>query len=331
QLDAGARFLLLPLAFAATNADLAQWSLGGGERLVLRAGARCSVRGDAHGGLLAPPPAADAGDVPPADSDLGWLRLDRNLRALLAHPERFLRVDEALAVQGFLSIADAIDGARSSFVDDLLGGLAEPFTLHVLPVTAPEDGPPPRLQLPGFALLAKVAEPKAEAVMARVAQALALIANAERGQRGQGPFPLRAQSTATGHGFVAEPLAWRGPGAPPIEQGLSPTLWFENGHAVLASTFAAAQAVAARTYGPRARSSGGDRLVLRGPAWTEALALSRSVLELGRVLDEGEDQKAAARFFDILLLVLRAVREVGIAVDCTAERTSVEVTLERVR
>jgi hypothetical protein len=329
QHDAPARVLLLPLLHAATSAELVTLALHGGERLTLQARAAVTAREGALGGLFAPAPAA-GGVALPADGLL-YLRLDRSLRALLAQPERFLAPAEVLAVRGFLSIADAVDGADSSFVDDLLGGLAEPLALHVLPVTPPLDGPPPRLQLPGLAVAARMVGPRVESLLGRVAQVFVLIANAERQQRGQPPFALRAHATATGRGFVAEPPYWRGPGAPPIEQGLSPTLWFENGHAVLASTQAAALALAAATWAGEQEPRQGDLLLLRGPALAQTLGASREALETARMLDEGETPAMAARFFDVLCAVARALREVSLRVADDGRCTTVELILERAR
>jgi hypothetical protein len=327
-LDGGARFLLLPLAHALLEGNLVTFALAGGERLVFTASTATTVRGTAVGGLLTA--ATPHPHVPlPADG-LATFRLERSLRALLQTPERFLRPAEVLGVQGFLSIADAIDGARTSFVDDLLGGLGEPFTLHVLPITPPVDGPAPRLQLPGLAVVAPITNPKAEAILLRVAEAFFLIVNAERAQRGQVLFPARAQRSEHGRGFVGEPLPWRGPGAPPIEQGLSPTVWIENGHAVLASTQAAAMAIVAAAKTPVAVEPA-DTLVLRAAEWVPVLTASRSVFELGRVLDEGEDRADAARFFDVLATVAAAVHEVSLAVRCDATTTTVELALARTR
>lgn len=334
RIDAGARFLFLPWAHAlfAPNANWVRVAVAGGERVKVEACVDASVRQSPLAALLAPPAAGS--EVPLAGNGLATLRLERSLRTLLTTPERFLKPADVLAVQGFLSIADAIDGARTSFVDDLLGGLGEPFVLHVLPVTPPEDGAAPRLQLPGFALVARLVEPAAVTVLLRAAQALALIVNAERAQRDRPTFPLRARSTDRGRGLVAEPTPWRGPGAPPIEQALSPTLWCENGHVVLASTHAAAMAVVAATYEPRIATDPaphGDRLVLRGPAWATAIATSRSVLELGRMLDEGEDAKAARAFFDVLLVLANAVGEIAIEVDAEQSRTTATLIMERAR
>jgi hypothetical protein len=70
---------------------------------------------------------------------------------------------------------------------------------------------------------------------------------------------------------------------------------------------------------------------LRGEAMAAALAASRSVLVLGRVLDEGETPAAAARFLDVLALLVGAVRELTLHVDCDGAGTTLELTLERAR
>jgi hypothetical protein len=338
-LDGGARFLLLPLLHALQEAEDLQLALTGGARLALRVATATTARRGDHGFLFASAAATDAAATTaathaaialPADG-LALLRLDRSLRALLAEPERFLSPAEVVAVQGFLSIADALDGPHSSFVDDLLGALVEPIALHVLPLAPPIDEPSPPLQLPGIALIAKVREPKVEALLGRMAQVFVVIANVERQQRGQAPFRLRSDTTSTGRGFVAEPSPWRGPGAPPIEQALSPTLWFENGHVVLASTRTAASMMIAASRAGSAEPDRGDGLRLCGPGLAQALAASRDVLTLARMLDEGESRAAAERFFDRLTAILRAVRELSLRIACTDTATTLELALERAR
>lgn len=164
----------------------------------------------------------------------------------------------------------------------------------------------------------------------RAAEALFLISNAERAQRGQVLFPARSRRTEAGRGLVGEPTPWRGPGAPPVEQALSPTVWCENGYVVLASTQAAAMAVIAAAKSPVSVTPS-DTLLLRVAEWAPVLAASRSVLELGRVLDEGEGPIAAAHFFDVLTTVAAAVRELSLSVHCDASTTAFELTLARVR
>jgi len=200
----------------------------------------------------------------------------------------------------------------------------------VSPITPVDDGPAPRLLLPGLAITAPLRDPAAEAILFRAAQLLLIIANAERAQRGQSLFTARMERGERGRGLTAEPMSWRGPGAPPIEQALSPTLWCENGVVVIASTKAAALAVVQRAR-PQAPVRSGDEVVFRGEAVALALASSRRVLELARMLDEGEDAVAASRFFDVLLVASGAIRGARLRVQYGAASTQLELLLERVR
>lgn len=327
-LDGGGRFLLAPIVHALEHGSWLRIALSGGDRLRLVAEADASLRQVPFGQLL---PAAPGQAWPLADDALGCLRVDRSLVALLQRPEAFLAAEDVQAVRGFLSIADAIDGVRTSFVDDLLGGLAEPFELQLLPVAPVDDEPASRLQLPGLAVVTRLHRVEAEAVLFRAAQLFALIANAERAQRGKVPFVVRLEHGEHGRGLVATPAPWRGPGAPPIEHGLSPTLWIERGVVVLASTRAAAMATVRVASAAGQATAVGDHVVLRGPAIVAALQRSRSGLELARMLDEGETAAAAAQFFDAFFAVLGAVREVSLRVRCDDAVTHFELGMERGR
>jgi hypothetical protein len=285
------------------------------------------------------------GSAAPADPESGSvlrLVLDRSWRRLLALPERFLDDADVTAVRGFLSIADALDGAATSFVDDLLGGLVEPIVFEVLaPVpggegvdvaAGPEHPPEPaRVHLPGIVLTAPMALPAVEAVLRRMAQALATVATATQMQAGRPGFRLRPVAIDGARGFTAEPPPWRGPGAPPIDATLSPTLLCGRGHAVVASTFAAACTAFARLPTPPAAAAAGDALVLHGDALAAVVQQNRAVLELARVLDEGETPAEAQRFFDVVAAVAAAVRRLDVHVLPTAGSTRLRLRLERVR
>lgn len=327
-LNGGGRFLLAPLVHALEHASWLRAALTGGARLKVSAQADASLRSAPFGRLLS---ASAARAWPLANDGLLSLRVDRSFGVLLGKPEAFLAEADVQAVRGFLSIADAIDGVRTSFVDDLLGGLEEPFQLHVLPVVPVDEGPAPRLQLPGFAVVAGLRREAAVDVLFRAAQLFLLIANAERAQRGKPLFTARLERGEHGRGFVAEPAPWRRPGLPPIEQGLSPTLWCENGVVVLASTRAAALAMVQAAGAAERTTADGDQLVLRGPAIAAALRWSRSAFELARQLDEGEERAAAAQFFDVAFTVLDALREVSVQVRCGADATHLELGVERQR
>jgi hypothetical protein len=327
-LDGVGRFVLGPVVHALEHGAWLRLAATGGDRLTVTASVDASVRGTPFGALLADAAAGPA--VSLGDDGLASLRLDRSVLTLLRDPERFLAPESVQAARGFLSIADALDGARTSFLDDLLGGLGEPFELYVLPVAATDDGPAPPLQLPGFAVAAPLRKPATEPILLRAAQAILLIANGERAQQYKLPFTARMQHSEHGRGFVAEAPAWRGPGAPPIEQGLSPTLWCENGMVVLASTRAAADATIARVRAD-APARAGDQLVLRGPAIAQWLAANRRPFELARMLDEGEDRAAASLFVDTAVAITAAVRELALRARCDEKATRVELTMERAR
>ena len=324
-------------AIAALRADgVARWAfapvvqaLESGERLRLElaaSAARIRLLA-AFGGTPIPTAEPDPGATPLVV--VAALRLERSLRELLAAPERVLDAGGVQAVRGFLSIADALDGPQSSFVDDLLGGLHEPLVLHVLPVPPAPDVERAPLCLPQFVVSAAVADAAAVDAALRTARNLATIANAERMQRGAAPFVLRTRSAEDGHGLVAEPPPWRGPGAPPVDRQLSPAVWHGNGRLAIATTLSAARAVCAAPALPAVGP--GDRLLLRGPALAAAIAQSRGVLELARMLDEGEPPGDARRFFDVVIAVTDALASLDLAVTRDAPATTLRLDLERRR
>jgi hypothetical protein len=330
RLGGAARFVFAPIVHALTAASWLQLDLrADASRLHIGVQADASLLSVPYSALLANGAGSTARPTLPADGLLS-LTLDRSLRALLDEPGRFLAADDVQSVQGFLSIADALDGPRSSFVTDLLGGLREPITLQVLPRAAVDDESElPPLQLPEFVVSVVVADERAIDVMFRTARVLATIVNAERAQRGEAPFLMRRLQDGNGHGLVAEPPPWRGPGRAPVDRQLSPTLWVGGGRVALASTVRAAQAAVVRPLAPAAVT--GDAVVLRGPAIAAAIAGSRSALALGRMLDEGEDRAEAQRFFAALIAVTETIAELRLGVVLEAATTQFELELERRR
>jgi len=337
-LDGGGRFLLGPIVHALAHGHWATFAVHAAGPLELHAEIDASVQGTPWAGLL-PAPASPT-DAPPrrlplVPGGLARFTVDRSLRALLQTPARFLAEGDVVAVQSFLSIADVFDGARSSFVDDLLGGLREPLVLHVLPILAAEDGSSSPMALPGFVLTAPIANEAVVPVLRRTAQMLLTIVNAERQGRGQRPFLVRAVRSEVGEGLVAEAPPWRGPGLPPVELQLAPTVLWGHGHVVLASTREAAeQVLALAVEGAVAASSqpaAGDEILFRGPAIAAAIATNREVLELGRMLDEGEDQAQAQRFFAVLAVVAGSLQKVVLQSQVTRDRTRLSLLLERRR
>lgn len=331
-LDAGQRFLFGPLLAALARAREA--------RFVLRAAAGLDLQVEVDGTWQGSPWAAlvpgqphGATALPLADDGMLQLSLDRSWRELLRGPERFLSAADAVSVQSFLSIADALDGPASSFLDDLLGGLREPLALHVLPVPAAgDDGPRSPIVLPGFVLTAPIARPAVVPVLRRTATMLMTVLNVERQQRRQAPFLVRSVQGDGYAGLVAEPPAWRGPGLPPLETQLSPTLLWGHGHVVLASVRAAAERVlASAAAAPLPVAQAGDRLVVRGAALAAVLAANRAPLELGRLLDEGDDAAAARRFSTVLAVLVDAMQQLEFGCTAVAGGTRLHLRLERRR
>ncbi|MCA8953112.1 MAG: hypothetical protein KDE27_26610, partial [Planctomycetes bacterium] len=291
-----------------------------------------AVDGSAHGtrwaGLLTAAGDARLPSAPPGS--VAQIAFGRSVGALLRAPAEYLGSGEQLALQSFLSIADAIDGPQTSFTADLVGGLAEPWVLTVLGPVAGE-GPHSPLVLPRFALSAGIADAEVETVLRRAAQVFAVIANGQRAQQRKLPFVVRNARTAHGRGLVAEPPVWRGPGLPPVEDALTPALLFGAGHAVLASTLDAAEAVLAALAQGRPAPGGGDHIRIDGGAVASALAANRGPLELGRMLDEGDSASEAARFVDIVLAVAAATARLELAIDYGDGATTLRLELERRR
>ncbi|MBX3461687.1 MAG: hypothetical protein KF830_00815 [Planctomycetes bacterium] len=323
-----AQVVFAPVVHALAQAAWLQVGLTAvGDRLQVTATADASLRSTAFGALLAD---GDPPGVAWPEAAIAGLRLDRSLRRLLAEPASFLPPEGVQAVAAFLSIADALDGPRTSFVDDLLGGLHEPITLLALPAAAADADEAGPITLPAFAAVAGVRDQRAVDLALRTAQLLATIANAERAQRGEAPFAVRRRRDELGHGLIAEAPPWRGPGLPPPDRQLSPTVWAAGGRLAVASTTAAALAACAAEAAP-AGGRGGDQFVLRGRALAAALAASRPALELARMLDEGEDRGEAQRFFAVLERVAAALDVLEVRLEVEAATTRLEVLAERWR
>lgn len=330
QVPGAVRFLLAPLLPALTGARRIDVVLHADPALELELRLDGSAADSPFRALLPTFGLARRIPAPPAGA-LGVWSLDRSLRALLAQPANFLPEEGTAAVRSFLSIADQLDGARSAFTADLVGGLAEPLAWYLLPGSEPEGSAAPPLLLPALVAVAKIANPKVEPIASRLVQVLTVIANAERAQRNQRPFVVRSRrDDGDGvRGLVAELPEHRGPGLPPLETALSPVLLFGHGHLVLASTRAAGDAVLQQLAAARFEDVQGDLVQLSGPALAAAVARSRGPLELARVLDEGETEAMAAQFFDVVLAVLRSVHDVELRLVSDAAATTLRLRLRR--
>ncbi|MGE3174000.1 MAG: hypothetical protein AB7O97_15345 [Planctomycetota bacterium] len=275
---------------------------------------------------------ADGGDhaapAPPPDALL-LLALDRSLLRVLQEPDRYLDESGALAVQSFLSVADQVDGSATSFAADVLGSLREPATLYAVPTPADVLDAPPPLRLPGVALCAELAPGRDEQDLGRTLTAFSILVNQQRAQRQQAPFRVRSVRDGAVRGLCAEPPPWRGPGLPPTEQGLSPTVLYGHGHVVLASTEVAARAVMEQVAAGARVTLRGSALRLRGPAIAAALLQNRGPIELARRLDEGDTAEQAARFVATLAGVLQGIAALDVALGGDDAATTLDLDLRR--
>ncbi|HZN41258.1 MAG TPA: hypothetical protein VFD82_20800 [Planctomycetota bacterium] len=328
NLDGGGRFLFGALAAALARARHATLALCTQDGLRFCAEIDHSTADTPFGALAQHGTRVRTMPSPPPGTLLA-MSVDRSLHALFTGLDRFLTPEQKLGAQAFLSIADQVDG-RSSFVDDLIGGLAEPIHGYVIepPPAIPGDAQP-RLLLPGFAFVAAIQGKDVETVLRRTAQVFTLIVNAERGQRNQRPFHIHSCAEGEWHGLSGELSEWRGPGAPPIEQALSPTLLFGQGHVCLASTREAALAVLGEVAAGRTQTLTGDRIELYGPALARTLARSREVLELARMLDEGESRSESHRFWSVLQVLAAEIACLRLALVPGDDRTALELSLRR--
>jgi hypothetical protein len=269
-------------------------------------------------------------DVPmPPESAVAMLTFDRGIQPLFASPERYLDEAGVLAVRSFLSVADLIDGNLTSFAADVAGGLQEPWTAYLVPTPAPDDDSVPPLLLPGLAIAARARAEETEEHLVRTASAFLLIANQERARKRQAPFRQRALRLGEVTGITFEPSTWLGPGLPPTEQGLTPTLLFGHGHVVVGSTSVAADAVMDRIAEGATVRVAGDALWLMGPEVASALQQSKGPIVLARALDEGETIAEAEEFVASLIAVAAALPQAALTLRPEAASTTLLLALWR--
>lgn len=328
KLDGVGRFFLAPVAHVLAEARWLRIAIGGGDRLLVEVEADASARGRDDGQMLLAKPRPLP--VLPPDG-VAALRLERSLHRLFATPETFLDEDERLAIGEFLSIADALDGPHTSFVDDGLGGLGEPLDLLVF-ASAADEGSDDRApaSLPQFAFVTEVTGKPTEALMKRMLRLFATIVNTERMQMGKQAFLVRnRRGDDGGHGIVSEPRNWQGPGLPPIEQQVTPTIWFDDGFVALASTHAAAIAAIVAAQEAQPAPTRGDRLLVRGGPLARELIVSHRQLAFARMLDEGDSPARADQFFVVLEHIATAIDAFEITLVAEAKVTRATVRLQR--
>ena len=248
--------------------------------------------------------AARQGPSMPADAAV-FLSLDRDLRALLTEPTRFFGRNGAVRVEQFLSKADQFLGG-ASLLDDLLPDVSMPIDVFVLNGAGGGGEDRPVVDLPGVAFVFGVAAGSdADELLDRAARVLTTIVNTQRLREKKPQVRLRRGRSGAFRYKSIEFADWTGPGRPPTEHGLSPTLLFAGGHGILASTAEAAVRMAESLAAGPQRTLAGDVLQVRGARLAELLARNRSVLITERVLKEGETRQEAANFFRIAESVLK--------------------------
>ncbi len=335
RLDAGGRFFVGPIAAALDRATNLRLALRlDADALALDVDLDGTVRGAEPAARLLAAGATPRARLALPATALGALELDRSLRGYLQHLELLLPATDATRVRGEAANLDLIIGG-GSFVDDLLGGLAEPLRFVILgepPADVPpdDDTPPrPRVDLPGFALLAEVETERAEQLLQRGFYRFSAILSAQRAMQ---KLPARLpQVVADGdlRFHVMRGPAFPGVGDPPTGEQIEATLVFAHGHVVLASTLACARQVVSSLVAAPATALRGDSLRLRGATIAEYLRRNASTIALGRVLDEGESRTEAERFVDGLAAAAAMIEGLEIAIQPGDAITRARLTLTR--
>ena len=331
-LDGGSRFLFGPWVriwerAGALDGEVLATELG----VELRVRLDATIAGDPWQELSARGDAPRLAPAPPVGT-VAFVSLDRQLLGLFGNLSQMLSEEDVASAQSFLSGVEQIMGG-ASFVEDVLGSLAEP--MHVYVLDSQEHLPPgeqPRIRLPSFALVAELRDASRTTlknILERAARFLLLVTNAQRAMDGQAPFRLRRETGDGFAGLVAEPMEWRGPGSPPTEHGLSPTLLFAHGHVVLASTRGGAMSILESLSRRRTVQLVGDHLEVRGPALARVLRRNQSVLQMGRVLDEGETLAESKRFWQTVNAVLDAFPSIRLEVRSDGSETHATLSVRR--
>lgn len=296
----GAALLLPGLTAAARASGSLRLEIHGGEELRIEATvdqpAPFRTRDAlAHDFLPRPVPVLD-GQV------LLYASLDRSFRTLFGGVSGDGGWERDPAVAGFLAAADLLDGPNS-FVDGLLGRLDEPIHLMVFE-TPPASAGEPMFVLPGVALAARMKDARVAEVVEQVLGFVNIIANAERGQRNQQPFLIERVADGSASGLTSVMTEWRGPGLPPLEAALQPTVLAQGDLLAVATTQDAARRALVALGGPT-QAVEGDFVVVRGAALAASVERNLAPLVLARQLDEGESADTALRFWRTAVVLLR--------------------------
>lgn len=290
-----------------------------------------------------PPLPGDAWGLDP----LAVVSLDRSIAAVLQQPDRFLNAAGEAKVDQVIGTLEIFLGGRE-LLGDVLPMLGEPWTLMAFTdapgvATEPDHGMELPFHLPHLALLVPLAEEAAATrVLNRGALGFLTVVNGQRKQQGKRGFRSRPITRNGLAGTTTWLPDWERPGAPPVEQGLTPTLVCGHGYAALCSTKRVAEAVmdalsrrisqAVPGPGPLPASASGDFLQLHGDPLARIINTNRDSLELQRVLEEGATEAEARRYVDRLAAIAGCFESVRIQLQPTLDGgISLESILRRPR
>ena len=155
--------------------------------------------------------------------------------------------------------------------------------------------------------------------------------NEERKQdRKAGQFQARRFAHGDARGLTATLTPWFGVGPPPTEWGTSFTLAVGHGHLVLSSTADGAVRVFDGLAAREVSVVRGDVLGLDGAGLARVIDRNRSLLELSRMLDEGETALEAQQFWDSVVAVARELA-LHVSGSTRGENASLDLIVERRR
>jgi hypothetical protein len=259
--------------------------------------------------------------------------LDRSLRGYLTHLDDLLPPAVAARVRGEAANLDVLIGT-GSFVGDVLAGVLEPLQLIIVgaPLPAPDDDakPRPRLDLPGFALVGRVATERARSLLTRGFYRLSAVLSGQRAQRGLAPKIAQRCDVGEHRLHIMRGPAFAGVGDPPTDEQIEATLVFAAGYGVLATTPHCAQQVLAALAAPGEHDTRvGDAVTLFGAPIADYIARNRAAVVAARVLDEGESVAQAQRFVQGLLDVARMLGAIDLEVIPDVQATAWRLRVQR--
>lgn len=256
---------------------------------------------------------------------------------LFAERESLLDVHGASKVAEFATNISTLMGGFD-FLDDFLPGVAGPvrfLTLHRTEFPAGRDVTP---KLPAFVLVGRLAGNDRAGLAQRIETAAMMtfsFLNYEAAKKNQ--TPLQMNIDAAGGTRILTTSFLRDVAADDdasttisgIRYNFEPAVTVVDDHLIIASTAAAARAVA-KAYGGgtgRATPTGGDHGALDLRLLGETLRANREELIAQRMLEEDVTQRQAAGFFDALFDILGYVRAMTLQSHTETEGAAAELRL----